>query len=108
ASYSWTIDLPRACVLKVARARVFAFTHQDKARLVIHYKAYAPAQVSVSYSLAGTKGSLELGTATARFKTAGVYRLAEKLSKPSTAKLKAATSMKVRFSVPQAPSSCTR
>jgi hypothetical protein len=107
-SYSWTIDLPKACILKVARARVFAFTHQDMARLVIHYKAYEPAQGSVSYSLAGTRGSLALGTASTRFKTAGVYRLSEKLGKPATAKLKAASSMKVRFDVPQAPSSCTR
>jgi hypothetical protein len=108
ASYSWTIDLPKACILKVARARVFAFTHQDKARLVIHYKAYRPAQVTVSYSLAGAKGGLSLGTASTRFKTAGVYRLAEKLNKPATAKLTATSSMKVRFAVPQAPARCTR
>jgi hypothetical protein len=107
-SFSWTIDLPMACILKVARARVFAFTHQDKARLVIHYKAYKPAQVSVSYSLAGAQGSLALGNASTRFETAGVYRLSEKLGKPATAKLKAASSMKVRFDVPQAPSSCAR
>jgi alpha-tubulin suppressor-like RCC1 family protein len=108
ASYSWTIDLPRACILKVARARVFAFTHQDRARLVIHYKAYEPAQVSVSYSSAGANGSLALGTASARFKTAGVYRLTKKLGDAATAKLKAASSMKVHFAVPQAPASCAR
>jgi hypothetical protein len=108
ASYSWTIDLPPACILKVARARVFAFAHQDKARLVIHYKAYKPATVSVSYSVAGAKGGLALGTAAARFKTAGVFRLGEKLDQAGVAKLQAATSMKVHFSIPQAPSSCTR
>jgi hypothetical protein len=107
-SYSWTIDLPKACILKVARARVFAFTHQHKARLVIHYKAYEPAQVSVSYSLSGAKGSIALGTASARFKTAGVYRLTKKLGDAETAKLRATTSMRVRFSVPKAPSSCAR
>jgi alpha-tubulin suppressor-like RCC1 family protein len=108
ASYSWTIDLPKACILKVARARVFAFTHQDKARLVIRYKAYEPAQVGVSYSLAGAKGSLALGTASAPFKTAGVFRLGEKFGKPAAAKLRATSSMKVRFSIPEAPSSCSR
>ena len=108
ASYSWTIDLPKACILKVARARVFAFTHQDKGRLVIHYKAYKPADVIVSYSLTGKKGNLGLGTASAHFKTAGVFRLAENLDKSEAAKLQATSSMMVRFQVPQAPSSCTR
>jgi hypothetical protein len=108
ASYSWTVDLPTACVLKVARARVFAFTHQGKARLVIRYKAYKPARVTVSYSLQGTKGGLALGTASARFKTAGTFTANEKLGKAQAAKLAATTSMKVRFSIPGAPSNCTR
>jgi hypothetical protein len=107
-SYSWTVDLPRACVLKVARARVFAFTHQGKARLVIHYKAYKPARVTVSYSLAGGAGGLALGTASQQFKTAGIFHLVEKLSRSEVAKLRATTSMKVKFSIPQAPSSCAR
>jgi hypothetical protein len=107
-SFSWTVDLPKACVLKVARARVFAFTHQSKARLVIHYKAYAPAQVTVSYSLKGSKGALSLGSATSRFKTAGIFRAGEKLGKAQLAKLRATSSMTVRFRIPQAPSSCTR
>lgn len=108
ASYSWTIDLPKACILKVARARVFAFTHQDKARLIIRYKAYTPAQVTVSYSLTGTRGALALGSATARFKTAGIFRLGETFGTPDAAKVKAARSMTVKFSIPQAPSSCAR
>jgi alpha-tubulin suppressor-like RCC1 family protein len=107
-SYSWTIDLPKACVLKVARARVFAFTHQSKARLVIRYKAYEPARVTVSYALAGTKGGLGLGSASALFKTAGVFRATEKLGGPDLARLRATTSMTVKFAIPEAPSSCTR
>jgi hypothetical protein len=107
-SYSWTIDLPKACVLKVARARVFAFTRQDKARLVINYKAYKPARVKVSYSLTGGRGGLSLGTASSHFATAGTFRLGEKLGKADAAKLRATKSMKVRFSIPQAPSSCAR
>jgi alpha-tubulin suppressor-like RCC1 family protein len=108
ASYRWTIDLPRPCVLKVARARVFAFTRQSRTRLVIHYKAYKPARVTVSYSLTGTRGGLAIGTASSHFKTAGIFRLGEKLDKADIARLPATTSMKVRFSVPQAPTSCTR
>jgi len=107
-SYSWTVDLPEACVLKVARARVFAFAHQGKARLVIRYKAYKPARVTVSYSLQGGKGGLALGTASARFKTAGTFSLNEKLDQNDAAKLAATKSMKVRFSISGAPGSCGR
>lgn len=108
ASYSWTIDLPRACVLRVARARVFAFTHQSRARLVIHYKAYEPAQVTVSYALSGSRGKQSLGTASSRFRTAGTFRLTEKLGSAELAKLRATTSITVHFSIPQAPTSCSR
>ena len=108
ASYRWTIDLPRACILKVARARVSALAQRGKVRLVIHYKAYKPAQVTVAYALTGGKGNLGLGTASSHFKTAGIYRRGERLDKGSVAKLRATQSMTVRFSIPQAPSSCTR
>lgn len=108
ASYSWTIDLPRACVLKVARARVFAFTRQSKARLVIRYKAYKAAQVTVSYRLKGSKGGLALGSASSRFRTAGIFRLAERLDRPDVAKLRATSSMTVHFSIPEAPARCSR
>jgi len=108
ASYFWTIDLPSACILKVARARVFAFAHQGKARLVIHYKAYQPAQVSVSYRLKSSKGGLALGSASSRFRTAGIFRLTEELGTADAAKLRATSSMSVHFSIPDAPSRCSR
>lgn len=107
-SYSWTIDLPRACVLKVARARVFAFAHQGKARLVIHYKAYRPEQVTVSYKLLSTKGSLDLGSASAHFNKAGIFRLPQSLSKGERAKLRTTKFMTVRFAIPGAPDRCDR
>ena len=107
-SYSWTIVLPRACILKWARARVSIPAHQNKARLVIHYKAYKPARVTVSYALKGRKGSLRLGTASARFKTLGFYRRGKRLGKGGVAKLRATKSMTVRFSIPQAPAKCNR
>lgn len=108
ASYFWTIDLPRACILKVGRARVFAFARQSKARLVIRYKAYKPAQVTVTYHLKGSKGGLELGSASSRFRTAGIFRLAEKLDTADVAKLRATSSMTVHFSIPEAPTRCSR
>jgi hypothetical protein len=108
ASYRWTVDLPRKCVLRVARARVFVFTKKSKARLVIHYTTYKPAKVTVGYSLKGSKGGLTLGTATAKFKKAGVFRLPVNLTPPEVAKVRAAKSFKVKFKIPKTPALCGR
>jgi hypothetical protein len=108
ASYRWTVDLPRQCVLRVARARVFAYATKSKARLVIHYTSYAPARVTVAYSLAGKKGKLTLGSASSRFQKAGVFRLPVRLTATQLAKLRAARSFTVRFKIPKAPQSCGR
>ena len=108
ASYEWTVDLPKACVLRVARARVFAYSKKSAARLVIHYTSYKPARVDVSYKLTGSKGPLDLGSATARFSDAGVFRLPETLSSAEEAKLKAAKSFQVKFKIPGTPSNCAR
>jgi hypothetical protein len=108
ASYEWTVDLPKECVLRVARARVFAYTKRSAARLVIHYTSYKPARVDVSYKLTGAKGALDLGSATAQFSKAGVFRLPETLSSTEEAKLKAAKSFSVKFKIPGTPSNCAR
>jgi NHL repeat-containing protein len=104
ASYRWTIDLPRACVLRVARARVFAYTKQHKVRLVIHYTSYRPANVTVSYKLPGTT----LGSASANFSRAGVFRLPENLSAKQVGKVVAAKRFQVHFEIPKTPGSCGR
>jgi hypothetical protein len=108
ASYRWTVDLPRACVLRVARARVFVYAKKDKARLVIHYTTYRPATVTVAYSLTGSKGALKLGSATGRFRKAGVFRLPERLTTAEIAKVRAAKSFAVHFHIARTPSSCGR
>jgi len=108
ATYRWTIDLPKQCVLRVARARVFVFTSHDKVRLVIHYTSYRPAKVTVSYKLSGSKGKLSLGSASAKFKEKGIFRLSEKLSKTDMRKVRAAKSFAVRFHIPKTPHSCGR
>jgi hypothetical protein len=108
AAYRWTVDLPKACVLRVARARVFVYTKKDKARLVIHYTSWRPARVTVDYGLSGSKGSLKLGAAAAGFSKAGVFRLPEPLEAAAIAKVRAAKSFKVRFRIPKTPGSCAR
>jgi hypothetical protein len=108
AAYDWTVDLPKACVLRVARARVFAYSKRNAARLVIHYTSYKPARIDVSYKLAGSKGALDLGSTSAQFSKAGVFRLPENLSTSQAAKLKAAKSFSVKFKIPGTPSNCAR
>jgi streptogramin lyase len=108
ATYRWTVDLPKKCILRVARARVFVYTAHDKVRLVIHYTSYRPAKVSVDYTQSGSKGSLKLGSATTKFKKKGVFRLAERLDKAEMTKVRAAKSFAVRFRIPGTPGSCKR
>lgn len=108
AGYRWTVDLPRRCVLRVARARVFVFTKKSKTRLVIHYTSYKPARVTVSYALKGSKGGLSLGSAVAKFKKAGVFRLPVSLTPPEIAKVRAAKSFRVKFKIAKTPALCGR
>lgn len=108
ASYRWTVDLPRKCVLRVARGRVFVYTKKSKTRLVIHYTSYKPAKVTVSYALQGSKGGLSLGSAVAKFKKAGVFRLPVRLTPPEIAKVRAAKSFRVKFMIPKTPALCGR
>ena len=107
-AYSWTVDLPKACVLRVARARVFVFAKRDKARLVIHYTSYRPATVNVSYASQGPKGSLSLGAATGRFKKVGVFRMPVRLAATALGKIRGAKSFRVRFRIAKTPRSCGR
>jgi hypothetical protein len=108
ATYRWTIDLPKPCVLRVARARVFVYTKHNKARLVIHYTSYRSAKVTVSYTLSGSKGKLSLGSATAKFKKKGVFRLPKQLSAQEMRKVRAAKSFTLSFRIPKTPKSCGR
>jgi hypothetical protein len=109
ASYRWTIDLPKACVLRVARARIFvAPNKQHKVRLVIHYTSYRPAKVNVSYDLIGGQGIVGLGDTSSNFTTAGVFRDPEILSGKVFGEAQAAKQFKVRFQIAKTPRSCGR
>jgi hypothetical protein len=108
ASYRWTIDLPRACVLRVARARIFVAPRTHRVRLVIHYTSYRPARVRVSYDLFGSNGAVSLGAASASFSTAGVFRDPVTLSSEAFREVQAARLFKVRFQIAKTPRSCGR
>jgi hypothetical protein len=108
AGYRWTMDLPKACVLRVARARVFVYAEKQIVRLVIHYTSYRAAEVTVSYEVLGKQGKLELGSASALFKKAGVFRLPEELQKSAAISVRAGKLFKVHFKIPETPHSCGR
>jgi hypothetical protein len=106
ASYRWTIDIPKQCILKVARARVFVFTKKSKVRLVIRYTTYKRALVTVGYKLKGSKGSLSLGKATKKFQTKGVFKLPVTLKPDKISKVRAAKEFKVHFAIHGTPKLC--
>jgi hypothetical protein len=108
ASYHWTIDLPRECVLRVARARIYVAPKKRKVRLVIHYTSYRPATVGVSFDLLGSKGITGLGDTSASFATAGVFRDPEILSSKVFGEVRKAKLFKVRFQIAKTPRSCGR
>ena len=106
ASYRWTIDIPKQCILKVARARVFVYTKKSKVRLVIHYTTHKPAKVTVGYKLKGSKGNLNLGKATKKFQKKGVFRLPVRLKPDQIKKVRGAKEFKVRFAIKGTPKLC--
>ncbi|MBS1894863.1 MAG: hypothetical protein JST59_26485 [Actinobacteria bacterium] len=108
AEYRWTVALPRACVLRVARARVFVFKTRDLARLVIAYKSHRRAKVSVSFTAMNGGRATRLGTASAEFKREGLFRLPEHLSSSAARHLRRAEMVRVRFVVGGAPKACGR
>ena len=99
---------PQECVLSSVSATVSANPAKDTVRLVLRYSTAAPVAVGVALSLHGGKGSLNLGTDTARFGRSGVFRQTERLSDKETAKVVAARAFTVRVRAINTPSYCHR
>lgn len=72
-------------------------------RLVIRYKTYRPAEVTVSYRLSGAKSDLALGSASDHFATAGVFRLPANLSNQEIVLTRAAKCSMARGRQPAPP-----
>jgi hypothetical protein len=99
---------PEECLLRTARARVFASSAHDRVRLVLSYTALSPTEVTVEYRLRGGKGSLRLGEVSKRFGQRGVFRASATLSEPQMDRVRAAKSFEVQLHVPGAPAFCNR
>jgi hypothetical protein len=97
---------PEECLMRTARARLFAYSSQNRVRLVIRYTAFAAADVYVDFKLSGGKGSLKLGTAHLRFAKSGLLRIGERLSDGAMDKVRAAKRFTVVMTIPSAPRYC--
>jgi hypothetical protein len=98
--------LPPECLLHTAEANVAASASHGVVRLTIHYTSYTPANVSVSYWLKGSKGSLQLGETKRHFARQGVFREDEHLSDHAMDKVLAARAFIVQLDIGGAPSFC--
>lgn len=99
---------PSTCLLRTARARLFAYASHDRVRLVIRYTTFAPASVAVDYSFDGGRRPQTLGAATRRFTASGLFRVTEKLSRREMAKVLAAKGFTVKMDIAAAPKYCHR
>ena len=99
---------PANCLLRSARALLFAYPSRDRVRLVIRYTTFAPASVGVNFRLGGGKGAQKLGAATRRFAASGLFRVTEKLGRKKMAKVLAARRFTVTMGIAAAPRICQR
>jgi DNA-binding beta-propeller fold protein YncE len=108
-AYRWTIDIPKSCLLRSARARLFVYERQHRIRLVIHYASWRPnTDVRVSYRMVGRRGGLYLGDFGAPFRKEGVIRERVGKSAEEMAKIRAAKKFLVTFRVSGASAQCIR
>jgi hypothetical protein len=94
------------CILKDAQARVAASPANNTVRLTIHYKAFAPAAVSIKAKLRGSKGGLNLGASKARFRRAGAFHDSIALSEKRMEKALAARKFAIDLQALNTPGYC--
>jgi hypothetical protein len=94
------------CILEDATARASANPGNNTVRLTIHYKALAPASVSIKVKLRGSKGQLHLGSSQARFRRAGAFHDSFGLSEKRMEKALAAREFAIDLHALNTPSYC--
>ncbi|MGN6558185.1 MAG: hypothetical protein ACTHLH_09275 [Solirubrobacterales bacterium] len=94
------------CVLEDGDASFVIAPDSGEVRLTVHYKAFAPAAVTVDASLHGGKGKLHLGSDHARFHQNGVFHDTFALSAKQMAKALAAREFEVDLHAAGTPAGC--
>jgi hypothetical protein len=94
------------CILEDATARVSASPGNNTIRITIHYRAIAPASVSIKAKLRGSKGRLSLGSSRARFRRSGAFHDSFGLSEKQMEKALAAREFAIDLQAVNTPGSC--
>jgi len=102
------VPLPAECILRSAEPSVAVQHDSQDLHLTLHYAAEEPTRASVSYWLKGSKGSLQLGSASRHLGERGVVRLGTHMDEREVAKVRAARAFLVSIDLPEVPSYCTR
>ncbi|HEU5252266.1 MAG TPA: hypothetical protein VFU16_02940 [Solirubrobacterales bacterium] len=95
-----------ACLLKDATVAVSVNPGKRRLRLVVRYRTWKPAGVSVEAVLRGVKGAVYLGTSHVHFRRSGVYRDTYELAERETRKALAAREVSVDLRAINTPPSC--
>lgn len=94
------------CLLKSATAAVSVNPGKQRLRLVVRYRTWKPAAVSVEALLRGVKGAVYLGTSHTHFRRSGVYRDTYELAERQTKRALAAREVSVDLQPLNTPPSC--
>jgi len=102
------VPLPEECVLSSAEPSIAVQHDHRDVRLTLRYKAEEPTRAEISYWLKGSRGSLQLGSASRHLGEQGVIRLSSHMDEHEVVKVRAARAFLVGIDLPDVPSYCTR
>jgi hypothetical protein len=94
------------CRLESAEATVAAVPGRNQVRLTVRYRTFEPSTVAIDLGLRGGKGSLDLGSETARFGRSGTLHTTETLTDPQMTRAMAAREFEVDLYAVNTPDFC--
>jgi hypothetical protein len=94
------------CRLEAAEATVAAVPGRNQVRLTVRYKTFEASTVAIDLDLRGGKGSLDLGSDTARLGRSGTLHTTETLTDPQMTRALAAREFTVGIYAINTPDSC--
>jgi Sec-independent protein translocase protein TatA len=102
------VPLPASCILRSAEPSVAVQLERGDVRLTVRYEAEEPLRADIDFWLKGSKGSLQLGSASPHLGEHGAIHLHSRPDEREMAKVRAARAFLVSIDLPQAPSYCAR
>jgi hypothetical protein len=94
------------CRLESAEATVAAVPGRNQVRLSVRYRTFEPSAVEIALGLHGGRGSLALGTETARFGHSGIFHSTQTLTNAQMAEAMAAREFTVSVHALNTPGFC--